>query len=485
MPGRITLIRTIIGLLLATSLAACAQGGPRSPSQSVQYPWQDITPAQSAMVISGPEDHHHSAHKIGSRYQERVYFGSGASVFYEQLEGIHAVFGVAASDLIKSWYQGDSVRAAGFTDKGHAVRRTGEAFSVTDAGTNRTCSLYARVFGGTGYGGNGDQLYRIEYCVPSGADAAARADRVVSEIADRLQTTPQIAKAAPALLLNPAASAGTAAVATPAAATAPAARPSPPPQAAASGSTQPPEIDTICYSSRHASIYHAGACWRGDRPAPQEEVDATRAQYQFVTKAGRDEAPLTVPRPGTRIYNSIGGYREYVMLDGPFVVYKSANRRVLSSIGGIVGLSENESVPVDRIAALWPLEVGKSVAYINQGNTTSWDVQLEVLRRERVTVQAGSFDTFVVQEHQKGRGSNYHESFRTYWYSPAAGGLVKFDVKLLAGTTNLKPWEALSIAPPAAAPVPKPAVVLAPPPPSPHPRQVVDLASSGARTPPR
>ena len=84
-------VASLICPLVAVALAACAEGGTRTPSTSVEYPWQDIRPEQSAMVISGADDHRHRAHRTGSRYQEQVTFTNGASVVYEQLEGIHAV----------------------------------------------------------------------------------------------------------------------------------------------------------------------------------------------------------------------------------------------------------------------------------------------------------------------------------------------------------------------------------------------------------
>ena len=193
----------LAGCLLASMLAACAGAGPRSPSASVEYPWQDIRPEQSAMVISGAEDHRHRAHQIGSRYQEIAVFTNGANVTYEVLEGIHAAFAVTGADVIKSWYATTSAKKAGFVYKNNAVRRSAEAFALSDSGTDRTCSLYARVFGGKGYGGEGDQLYRITYCIASGANAAATTERIVTEIAARLEGTPEIARTSPSLLRTP------------------------------------------------------------------------------------------------------------------------------------------------------------------------------------------------------------------------------------------------------------------------------------------
>jgi hypothetical protein len=194
---------TLVSLPIAALLAACAAGGPRSPSASVEYPWQDIRAEQSAMVISGAADHRHRAHQIGSRYQEIAVFNNGANVTYEVLEGIHAVFSMTGADVIKSWYATDSAKQAGFVYKNNAVRRSGEAFALSDSGTNRTCSLYARVFGGKGYGGEGDQVYRITYCIPNGVNAAATAERIVTELAARLEDTPEIARNSPSLLRTP------------------------------------------------------------------------------------------------------------------------------------------------------------------------------------------------------------------------------------------------------------------------------------------
>src|SRR5205823_10694697 len=121
------------------------------------------------------------------------------------------------------------------------------------------------------------------------------------------------------------------------------------------------------------------------------------------------------------------------------------------SIGGLIPVDENSSVPLESVAALWPLKVGKRIAYAVKDKSAAWDVELLVLRRESVTVKAGSFDSYVVQQHEKRRGPNPNESIRTYWYAPGLGGLVKFDIANLAGTTGLTPWEAVGIAGPAAA----------------------------------
>jgi hypothetical protein len=346
----------------------------------------------------------------------------------------------AGDALIKSWFNGKQAKDAGFVYTDNAVRRSGDSFFVTDSGTSRTCSLYARVFGVAQGGlGEGDQAYMITDCMASGPGSAAATEQAVAAIAARVEKTPSLAKRAPTLSANPAATA--------APATAPIATTTPPPP---QGTAQPADIDRVCYSGTLQSVYHAGACWTGDHEATSGEVETYRKRYRMAGKVTSDEAMLKIPTPGTRVYTSLGGYMEYVALEGGLVVYKGANRRVISAIGGIVTLAENDELPINLAVSLWPLKVGKAISFVESSKIASWTIEMAVLRRETIDLPAGRFDAFVVQEHRKGRGSNYHESYRTYWYAPDIGAIVKVDVRLLAGTTPFKPWEALSIASPGA-----------------------------------
>jgi hypothetical protein len=204
-PSRNATATIALAVLVPILLAGCSGTATRGPSASVEYPWQAISSEQSELAIGGPDDHRHRAHQNGSRYQESVTFTNGAAVWYELLQGTHAVFDQTGGEIIKGWYNGVAAKAAGFVYKTDPVRRNGEAFSLTDSGTTRTCSLHGRVFGMTEAGyGQGDQLYLITYCIPSGPNAAATTERVVNELVARVAATPVFAKRPPTLLLTPA-----------------------------------------------------------------------------------------------------------------------------------------------------------------------------------------------------------------------------------------------------------------------------------------
>lgn len=81
---------------------------------------------------------------------------------------------------------------------------------------------------------------------------------------------------------------------------------------------------------------------------------------------------------------------------------------------------------------LWPLAVGKKIAgrYEGPGSTPgftgSWQQSITVERFDRITVKAGTFDTFVVAFEQEGISHRFKSTFRQ-WYASEPGVTVKFD----------------------------------------------------------
>jgi hypothetical protein len=97
-----------------------------------------------------------------------------------------------------------------------------------------------------------------------------------------------------------------------------------------------------------------------------------------------------------------------------------------------------------EIAALWPLKVGSSVEFVITDDTApqmrkrDYAESFSVVRTETVTVPAGTFDTFVVEWHEKSTNPTLRsEAIVTSWYAPRIGYVVKSSVKILErGTTD-------------------------------------------------
>ncbi|HWK44870.1 MAG TPA: DUF3108 domain-containing protein [Stellaceae bacterium] len=208
-------------------------------------------------------------------------------------------------------------------------------------------------------------------------------------------------------------------------------------------------VDRICHSGKLDLIYHAASCWGPDREATAAQADAFRRRYAVSQTPSPKGAELRVPPVGTRVYLSTGGFLEYLMLDGPLVVTRNASNVISTYPGFFFGLNPNQvTVPLDQAVAIWPLSVGKKASLQITTDNAAFLYDVEVLRREKVSVPAGSFDAFVVQRHEKGQGGNYHDQISTYWYAPREALVVKQEIRLVAGTSSEKSWEALSIAPP-------------------------------------
>jgi hypothetical protein len=85
-------------------------------------------------------------------------------------------------------------------------------------------------------------------------------------------------------------------------------------------------------------------------------------------------------------------------------------------------------VPPDGgvLGQLFPLQVGKAVSFTRRWAGEAWRDRIEVLGTERVTVPAGTFDTFVLLRVSEQVNSEWRAEQRT-WYAPELGWVVKFE----------------------------------------------------------
>jgi hypothetical protein len=81
---------------------------------------------------------------------------------------------------------------------------------------------------------------------------------------------------------------------------------------------------------------------------------------------------------------------------------------------------------------LWPLQVGKVVSGTYKGAGADpnfqgiWKHTLTVEKYEKVTVKAGTFDTFVVTFDQEGVTHSLRSKLRQ-WYAPEPGVTIKYE----------------------------------------------------------
>lgn len=88
----------------------------------------------------------------------------------------------------------------------------------------------------------------------------------------------------------------------------------------------------------------------------------------------------------------------------------------------------------------WPLSVGRSVKIRTTRDQGVWDTTLTVLRTETITVPAGIFHAFVIQDHEIAIGGTYEATMLT-WYSPDLPGIVKRTFKQARGRFAGTSWD--------------------------------------------
>jgi hypothetical protein len=80
--------------------------------------------------------------------------------------------------------------------------------------------------------------------------------------------------------------------------------------------------------------------------------------------------------------------------------------------------------------------------------TVYYAEEFRVLRQERITVRAGTFNTFVVQWREYARNVNY-DAPRTWWIAPDLGYSVKSTFTQAVGLPQKgAEWEAVRVAAP-------------------------------------
>ena len=129
---------------------------------------------------------------------------------------------------------------------------------------------------------------------------------------------------------------------------------------------------------------------------------------------GSDEAAFHCPQPGTLIEYNNGASMLFTGVKVFSCTYKKKNREDAEKFGGLV----DDARFADGLGKLWPLKVGGEQLF-NVGGAVE---RFTVLRRESVEIEAGTFDTFVIEQDESVIGRN---GKRVFWYAPDFGLVVQ------------------------------------------------------------
>lgn len=201
-----------------------------------------------------------------------------------------------------------------------------------------------------------------------------------------------------------------------------------------------PRSSSFCWSERLALVYRSSHCASRDRDVPESDP---------VVASQRARGALTIAQPGTRVYTSLGGYVEVVDVIGPVIVTANNAGLISNRIGLFLTpddleIAEFDAAPLER---LWPLRVRNTATVNVVVGEMTWRDTIKVLRAEKISVPAGTFDTFVVERREQSHGKGNDEATSTYWFAPSVGFWIKYDYKGDAESTSdrNKPWQAVNI----------------------------------------
>ena len=101
-----------------------------------------------------------------------------------------------------------------------------------------------------------------------------------------------------------------------------------------------------------------------------------------------------------------------------------------------------QALPADGgpLAGLYPLRVGKGIRFTRRRGELEWRDDILVTATERLSVPAGTYDTFVVRRRSETPDGSWWAEQRN-WYAPELGWIVKFEGKTSDG--RVQSWQLL------------------------------------------
>jgi hypothetical protein len=170
-------------------------------------------------------------------------------------------------------------------------------------------------------------------------------------------------------------------------------------------------------------------------------------------------AAFTPPLDGTTyVYDSFSN--RIVGTDGLTTSYVDGQTRLGRRLGVFFNDSPREPLQfaTDSLAMLWPLSVGKRAVFAVHRGELAWKYEARVTDTERVTVPAGTYDTYVVTTIETPLLTRTPGTVRTrlttFWYAPAINNVVRLLSLSTAanGAKDTRRVQLVRVEAPAAAP---------------------------------
>ena len=97
--------------------------------------------------------------------------------------------------------------------------------------------------------------------------------------------------------------------------------------------------------------------------------------------------------------------------------------------------------------AIFPLHVGKAVAFPRSLDQWHWSNRIEVVDTETLQLPSGPVDTYVIQSETRGLDNPFHARNRI-WFAPGIGWNVRLQYQDSRGVSYA--WQAMEFTPPVA-----------------------------------
>ena len=181
---------------------------------------------------------------------------------------------------------------------------------------------------------------------------------------------------------------------------------------------------------------------------------AFAATLSFSAVASAQTAEFKCPTTGTEFTFRSGGVDsksvETGQEDGVCIISRGTSDKAMTvrTYWGLVGSVDAAGESFVRgldLKSLWPLKVGnKTVQTVNgvgyNGQPYTTNVTITVAAYEKVTVPAGTFDAFRVEENKSGESKP-----RTHWWAPALSMSIKESFPDWQDNTKLKVYELAAV----------------------------------------
>lgn len=200
-----------------------------------------------------------------------------------------------------------------------------------------------------------------------------------------------------------------------------------------------------------------GAALLGDghrRRLPRILITILAVVWSTTTFA-QEPAVIRCPDIGTKLrFSTSNDMLEVVQdLGGGVCRYRNTTtQREFSRFLTLDATSKIFAPNLEKLAALSPLQVGKSVSIPysgadNRNGDGAWDITISIEKFETVKVPVGDLPTYVILRDDHSFGSAGRWQYR-WWYSPALGYAVQFEFLTLRGNpppTYPKDWKLVGI----------------------------------------